>query len=194
MQMWKPLLIIVPAGLMLGAIGGHYARPVMKQRAGDDPWQQTFGRRAQRDGAVARPDDRTVSYNAYYAGGPSYPPPAADDDRAIAGWQGPDFRNWPDYKPEPMPTIEQLEAEVARRDTALDRQAMADGETVAGETPPADADTRASGDAADVDPKPQTYGGQIAGHPQVVTMPRSSSPATTTPEPRTAGGKLPAIW
>ena len=53
MQAWKPLLFIVPAGLLLGAIGGNYARPVLTQRVDDGSLQALFETRAQRYGTSA---------------------------------------------------------------------------------------------------------------------------------------------
>jgi hypothetical protein len=35
MQAWQPLLLILPAGLLLGMIGGRHAHPQMQQRGGE---------------------------------------------------------------------------------------------------------------------------------------------------------------
>lgn len=185
MQAWKPLLIAIPAGLLLGIAGGHFAHPVMKER-GDDGWLEAmFETRAARDGRtpVAPPQEAT-----YYVGGPSYDP-SLKDDRNVTAWQGPDFSDWPEYKPAPMPTIAELEAEVAARDAALERHATAGAATaVADEDPVADA-------AADARRIANEMNATAANPPtpQVADAAPAPDPAPGT-EPRSADGALPAIW
>ena len=50
MQAWKPLVLIVPAGLILGMVGGELARPVMAQRVTDKPWPSMLQTRSDREG------------------------------------------------------------------------------------------------------------------------------------------------
>lgn len=186
MQVWKPLLAILPAGLVLGMIGGHYARPVVQQRPGEDAVSKLFGdRSAGANTAAIAPDP---SYPAYDVAGPDSVPAFADDDREITGWQGPDFKNWPAYTPAPMPTIAQLQAETAARDAALDRHAYGQSTSSRDGESAADAAENAADDAASRFESPDT-----SGKPRPQDFP-SPSPGPQTAEPRTADGKLPAIW
>ena len=193
MQAWKPLLFVVPAGLLLGAIGGNYARPVMTQRLDDSSLQALFETRAQRYGTQptqAAPEDATYSSDQY-----SYPPYLDDrmlgGDREITGWQGATFANWPEYKP----SAAELEAQVAARDAALGQRAWAAAPTAAGDRTAAEAAAAAADDvAANAGDAAVSAGTDSQGTttgPKVVVV----SEALATPsEPRTADGKLPAIW
>lgn len=208
MQVWKPLLLIVPAGLVLGIVGAQYANPVIRQRGAGESWLDVFESRAQRYGAPpqaeAPPEQPTP-----YVGGSRYAP--RFDDRAVVGWQGPDFSGWPEYTPAPMPTIAELEAEVARRDAALDRRAAAaapeddsgqlaaaaaDAAQVAADDPRAGdevADDAGAGrGAAD---RVAESGSDATGHPKIVTFgPMASAAPGPAPEPRSVNGNLPATW
>jgi hypothetical protein len=167
------LLVVIPAGLLLGAVGGHYARPVLQQRADDAELQRIFQSATKRRDAQV-PAAPTLSHAAPQTGGIPYIP-ASTDDRTMTGWQGPDFAEWPEYTPAPMPTIEELQAELARRDAALGEAASSpegDGAVVAA----ADAQLTANDAKA----------AAVSGRARAVPAPG--------PEPRTAGGTLPAIW
>lgn len=187
MQAWKPLLIVIPAGLVLGVVGGHYARPVMTQRGAEDASQPFVETRSQRSGtATAEAPSETV----YYSGGYSYPPYL--DDSSFAAEPRPDFADWPEYEPAPMPTIAELKAGLAARDAALDQLATA--EPIAGPQ-----DQAAAGDATDVGtaagpPRPIATDPRVAVHPKLAALAPGQSAVAASPEPRTAGGALPAIW
>jgi hypothetical protein len=103
MQLWKPMALIVPAGLVLGMIGGKLAHPVMQERA-VEPWQSIFGNRPQQDGSANYPVQPEGPMT--YVGGYSYPPdigarPGTDDN---ADWT---------YADMPLPTVAQLDARQA---------------------------------------------------------------------------------
>jgi hypothetical protein len=196
MQVWRPLLIIVPAGLALGVVGGYYARPVMLERPVDGSLQALFETRAQRYGTSdlpTQPEDAT-----YYSGGYSYPPYLDDsmtgDDKSVTGWQGPDFADWPEYKPAPMPTVAELKAQLAARDAALAQRAMSASDPNASDESATDVAAEGAGEAvvrAGDDPEaPDADTPQDTGHPKVVVL----SPAAPAAEPPTADGNLPAIW
>jgi hypothetical protein len=53
-QVLEALFFVVPASLVLGAIGGEYARPVMTRKDDDSLLQSYFETRAQRDGTSNR--------------------------------------------------------------------------------------------------------------------------------------------
>lgn len=170
---WKPLLIIAPAGLLLGTIGGQLAKPVILQRAQDAPWQSMFQSRAERYGTSgqypAQPEGPMV-----YDGGYSYAPDFADTP---ADWTPPDYYRFADV---PLPTIAELDA----RQAAL----LADPEAQFASRS-ADA---AFGIALDA------QGTRADGLPPS-PAPDDAPPAATEqvalgPEPRTDGGALPAIW
>jgi hypothetical protein len=199
-QAWKPLLLIVPAGLLLGAIGGNYARPVLTKRADDGSLQAMFETRSQRYGAPATqaaPEDAT-----YYSGGYSYPPYLDNrmlgGDREITGWQGPSFADWPEYQPAPLPSAAEPEAQVAARDAALDQRAL--GSATAGtedQTAAQAAAATAANVAANADAQSlpdRTDGEDVAMGPKVVIVSSTDPSAAPPSEPRTADGKLPAIW
>jgi hypothetical protein len=198
LQAWKPLLIVLPAGLMLGAIGGHYSRPVMTDPADESSQQSAFRSRAERNGSSgmqAQPADAE-----YYAGGYSYPPYLDDrmlgGDREITGWQGPSFADWPEYQPAATPSSAQVEAQLAARDAALGRRAwdsFGTGDEQTAAEAAADAAADAAANAAD-GYRSGTFGGDgSANGPKAATLPPSSG-STTSREPRTPDGNLPAIW
>jgi hypothetical protein len=196
-QAWKPLLLIVPAGLLLGALGGQYARPVMTQRPDDGLLQSLLGTRGERSGAAAAeaaPDDAS-----YYSGEYSYPPYLDDrmggQDREITGWQGPSFAGWPEYKPAPMPSVAQLEAEVAARDAALGQRASGEYREGRDDESAAEAAADAAGDAA-ANAADQARSTSIDSQSSAEDAKDSppASPAAPSAEPRTADGNLPAIW
>ena len=197
MQAWKPLLIVLPTGLMLGAIGGQYARPVMTDQADESSLQSAFKSRAEHNrtsGNQAQPEDAE-----YYAGGYSYPPYLDDrmlgGDREITGWQGPSFADWPEYRPS-SPSAAQLEAQLAARDAALGRRAWdsfgtGDEQTAAEAAADAAADAAANASATY---RSGPFGGDggVSGS-KVAALPPSSG-STTSREPHTPDSNLPAIW
>jgi hypothetical protein len=197
-KVWKPLIFIIPAGLALGAIGGEYARPVMTQRGDDGSPQSYFETRAQRYGSAT--SDPQYQDATYYSGGYSYPPyldyVPRDDDKAAVGWQSPDFANLPAYTPTPMPTIAQLEAEVAARDAALGQRATATAETSADDQATADVAAEGAGDAVTTADQTQPADADTSateGHPKIVIVSQAAPPDTPSVEPKTADGTQ-AIW
>jgi hypothetical protein len=164
---WKPLLIVVPAGLVLGSIGGHWARPVMTQRAGDSAAQSMFQTRADRygrSGAYPKQAEGPVPYD----GGYSYAPDWAV--QAASTWTPPDYDHYADA---PLPTLAQLDAHQA----AL----LADPEVQFRSAAPGQPD----GDQ----PQAQDLSGTTGGE-----APPASAQVALGPEPRTDGGALPPIW
>jgi hypothetical protein len=161
MQVWKALVLIVPAGLALGMIGGNLANPVMQQRAAE-PWQSSFETRAQRYGS-AQSYPALPEGSIAYVGGYSYPP----DTRASP----PDYDSgdWT-YADAGLPTIAELDARQA--------ELLADPDVEFAVSPPDETEQLA--DAAP----------GAAGLPAQAAL----APADLGPEPRTADGKLPAIW
>jgi hypothetical protein len=147
MQVWKPLALIVPAGLLLGMVGGHLARPIMPERA-IEPWRSGAEQAEPADYPALAPSPMP------YAGGYSYPP-----DTGVEAWD-PGQDRWA-YADIPLPTIAELDA----RQAAL----LADPEVEFAVSPPGEL---ARADAAQARVPPTDFG----------------------PEPRTADGKLPAIW
>ena len=194
-KLWKPLFFIIPAGLALGAIGGEYARPVMTQRGDDGSLRSHFETRTQRYGTSN--SDPQYEDATYYTGGYSYPPDLdyapRDDDNTVVGWQSAEFADWSDYTPAPMPTIAQLEAEVAARDAALQQRAAA-------AAPSSTTDEATSGVAAGAgdavtepdDAQPAALDSS-EGHPKVIVISQAAPPAELSPEPKTADGN-PALW
>lgn len=162
MQPWKPLLVIVPAGLVLGIIGGKLAHPVMQERA-SEPWQSMFETRAQRYGTAGAYSSQPQSSIAY-VGGYSYPPDTS-------GWS--DAYDPPDWLDEdvPLPTLAELDARQAEllADPDVEFATRAPAEPLAPAVPDESA---------------------IGGNPSQVAL----TPVDAGPEPRTARGKLPAIW
>jgi hypothetical protein len=171
MRLWQRLLLIVPAGLLLGMAGGQFAQPVMTQRLGDEPWQSMFQTRADRDGASSdyptQPEGPMT-----YDGGYSYAPAWASHD----DWSPPDYYHYSDV---PLPTLAELDA----RQAAL----LADPEKQFASTPPPEAVEQAADDA-------EAAADQAR---QSATVPAASvaaaDPAELAPEPHTADGQ-PAIW
>ncbi len=158
MQMWKPLALIVPAGLVLGMIGGHLARPVMQDRA-VEPWQSIFGTRAQQYGTADYPVQPQGPMT--YVGGYSYPPEPSD-------WSKPyDEAEWNDSRA-PLPAIAELDARQA--------ELLADP----------DVEFAVSAPAYETGPT----GMDLPQQPAQVAL----APVDPGSEPRTADGKLPAIW
>jgi hypothetical protein len=103
MQLWKPMALIVPAGLVLGMVGGKLAHPVIQERA-VEPWQSIFGSRTQQGGSASfpvQPDEPMA-----YVGGYSYPP---DADGRSGSY---DTTDWT-YAAVPLPTVAQLDARQA---------------------------------------------------------------------------------
>jgi hypothetical protein len=154
MQLWKPLMLILPAGLVLGMVGGKLVHPVMKDRA-VEPWQSIFGNRAQQYGSAA---DYPVQPEGpmTYVGGYSYPPDMSD-------WSGPyDNADW-SYADVPLPTIAELDARqaelLADPDVEFAVSAPSEAEQTA-EDPPPQAAKVALG--ADTGPEPRTPDGQPA--------------------------------
>lgn len=79
MQPWKPLLAILPAGLLLGIVGGQASRPVMLIED-ERPWPQSVREKA-RETEVRQP-----AYDGgfnFYSRGYSYRP---DLDYEIHAW------------------------------------------------------------------------------------------------------------
>ncbi len=101
MRVWKALVLIVPAGLALGMVGGNLARPVMQQRA-VAPGQPKFETRAQRYGS-AQPSPVLPEGPTTYVGGYSYRPDGSDWSR------GHDDGDWPSADT-PLPTMAELDA------------------------------------------------------------------------------------
>jgi hypothetical protein len=103
MQLWKPLVLIIPAGLVLGMIGGHLARPVMQERAGE-PWQSIFLTRSQQYGTTNYPTQGQGP--TPYVGGYSYPPETIDLYHAYD-------ETVPTYADAPLPSVDSLDARQA---------------------------------------------------------------------------------
>jgi len=198
-QAWKPLLIVIPAGLLLGSIGGHYARPVMTEHP-DTSLDALFQSRAERNGAdAAAPQPQDASY---YSGAYSYPPYLDDrmlgGGREIVGWQGPRFSDSPEYKPAPMPSVAQLQAQLAARDAALGQRAWSgygesDEDVSAAEAASAAAANAAANAADPAQPRFSDEADSPAG-PKVVVFSHATPPAVANGEPSTPDGNLPAIW
>ena len=172
--MWKPLLLIAPAGLFLGAIGGQMARPVLTQRESDDSLQAMFQTRAERyglDSSNPTQADSTTPYD----GGYSYVPDWVT--RANANWSPPGEDAWSySYAAAPLPTLAQLDA----RQAAL----LADPEKeYAVHTPPESDESAAPRQPESAEPN--AADGQD-------DAPATQAPENS-PEPRTADGQ-PAIW
>jgi len=174
MPMWKPLLLIAPAGLFLGAIGGQMARPVLTQRESDDALQAMFQTRAERyglDSSSPTQADGTTPYD----GGYSYVPDWAT--RTNANWSPPGEDAWSySYAAAPLPTLARLDA----RQAAL----LADPEKEYAVHPPAEPDESAVPSQPESPP------------PNAADAHDGASPAQApeiAPEPRTADGQ-PAIW
>jgi len=176
MPLWKPLLLIVPAGLVLGIIGGNLAKPVLNQRESDGALQAMFQTRAERYGLHSSASAQAMS-PTYNDGGYSYVPDWVS--RVNANWSPPHEDAWSySYAAAPLPTVAQLDS----RQAAL----LADPDQQFAVHQPAEASEAADvarAEATDAAP-PQASGSSIA-------MAGESVPGS--PEPRTADGE-PAIW
>jgi hypothetical protein len=150
MRLWKPLALIVPAGLVLGTIGGKLAHPVMQQRA-VEPWQSIFGARAQQYGSADYPVQPEGPMT--YVGGYSYAPDVGE-------WSRPyDEADWT-YADVPLPTVAELDARQA--------ELLADPDVEFAVSPPAGDAGPAAEDPpqvalapADVGPEPRTADGGL---------------------------------
>lgn len=178
MPLWKPMLMIVPAGLALGAIGGNLAHPVMQQRPGDDAVQAMFQNHA----------DRYALSNAYpeqpqgdlpYVGGYSYAPDWARG--SAQGWSSPyDEREWA-YSDLSLPKLTDLDA---RHAALLANPEVEFAVTVPVDEPRGAADVAQASAADAAEPSTETTTTDMA---VAATMERG-------PEPRSVDGQLPAIW
>ena len=164
MQVWKPLLIIIPAGLVLGAYGGELANPVVQLRGGDEPWRQMFQPQIEpgHSGIMieAPPQDP-------YVGGYSYAPSFAELEPVE--WPEPQVDydyGWAGHPDMPLPTMEELDARLAAN-------------TV--EPAPPITHSRRPLDVRRTDAGADPAGADQAQEP----LPG---------EPRAANGALPAIW
>jgi hypothetical protein len=198
MKAWERLLIIIPAGLALGAVGGHLASPVPVQRGDDSSWRTLFETRAQRYGTTTPQAPLTDA--TYYSDSYSYPPyldDTADDSRSMTGWQGQSFDNWPDYTPAPMPTIAELRAQVAARNAVVASEAASAAGALPNDDPADDLAAQGAGEAisSDDDALPiESDSAEDAPHPKIVVFPRATaSPAVASAEPPAADG-APALW
>lgn len=177
MYLWKPLLAILPAGLALGAVGGHMAKPVLTQRVGDEPWQAMFQSRGTSTGthdAYQPPIEGPMNYD----GGLSYAPGWAKyDDNVGVPLPGENTFAYYDTK---LPTVAELDvhqaALLADPDKQYTSQQARDQDALARD----DVQLAAAG-------PPQASDG-----PKVVTFPTASA-ADSAPEPSRADGE-PAIW
>lgn len=158
MQLWKPLALIVPAGLVLGMIGGHLARPEMQARV-LEPWQSVFGTRAGQHGSGDYPVQSEGPMT--YVGGYSYPPDTRDRSQPYDG-------SGSTYADAQLPAIAKLDARQA--------ELLADPDVEFAVSPPGD-------EFEPVTREPSQPAAQVA-----------LAPADAGPEPRTADGKLLAIW
>jgi len=176
MPLWKPLLLIVPAGLVLGMIGGNLAKPVVNQRESDGALQAMFQTRAERYGLDSSSPEQAAS-PAYYDGGYSFVPDWSTGSNA--NWSPPTEDAWSySYAAAPLPTLAQLDARQAALLADPDKQFAVHRPVDASEAPDV-------AQAAAIDAKPpQASGSSIA-------MAGESLP--NSPEPRTADGE-PAIW
>jgi hypothetical protein len=169
MRLWQRLVLIVPAGLLLGMAGGQFAQPVMTQRIGDEPWQAMFQHRADRNGTAAdyptQPEGPMT-----YDGGYSYAPSWAGQ----ADWSPPEFDRYGDIA---LPTVAELDA----RQASL----LADPEKQFATPAPSDAVAQAGPDAeaAAANARETATASGVA----------AADPADLAPEPHTADGQ-PAIW
>jgi hypothetical protein len=151
MQPWKPLLLIAPAGLLLGMAGGKLANPVIQERS-VEPWQSVFGNRTQQEGSANYPIQPEGPMT--YVGGYSYPPDMGDFMKPY------DEADWT-YANVPLPTIAELDARQA--------ELLADRDVEFAVSKPAEETDPAAGDPpqvalapADLGPEPRTADGQPA--------------------------------
>jgi len=108
MQAWKPLVLVVPVGLILGMVGGELARPVMTQRVTDEPWSSMLQTRSDREGQSREYPDQPQD-GLPYVGDYSFPP---DVGATNAEWTPPHEDRWT-YADAPLPTVAQLDARQA---------------------------------------------------------------------------------
>lgn len=158
MQAWKRLLIVAPAGLILGMFGSQLARPVMAQRATNEPWQSVLGVRRDVDHQSSDYPELPGSDLAH-VGGYSFPP---DMGATNADWpQLPEDRS--SYADAPLPTVAQLDARQAALLADPDVQFAVHPPTE--ESPPAETSrTEANDDAQTATafgPEPSTPDGQL---------------------------------
>lgn len=176
MQVWKPLLIVVPAGLLLGMAGGHWANPVMTQRTGDEAGQAMFQARGDRYGTTtAYPGE--AEQPIAYVGGYSYPPYLMHDASGAAVYDSSPFA----YSDIPLPTVAELDAKQA----AL----LADPDVEFASKP-----QPAVEQAADAAQAVADQAQQMPGQAKEIAFAPSAPAAQLAPEPRSADGSLPAIW
>lgn len=142
MHLWKPLALILPAGFLLGMVGGQLAPPVMADRAAE-PWRSAVQARAQSHQPTTYPPQPTA-----YVGGYSFAPDMS------AG--GPDYgsSDW-EYSDAPLQTIAELDA----RQAAL----LADPDVEFAVSPPDEPApaARLVTPSADFGPEPRTSDGEL---------------------------------
>lgn len=173
----------IGGGLLLGAIGGHLANPVVLQRAGDEPWRDMLEAdttAADNGATIEAPPQDLHPYGGRY----SYAPAFADE--AIEAWPDPYISDpyldaeWLEHEenwPEP-PTIAELDARWAEWEA---RNAEVYGRTV--ELPPPSPVDSIAAEAEHVVDEAEAAADQL--RPLSDTLP---------PEPHVADGQLPAIW
>lgn len=168
----KFLMVTMGGGLLLGAIGSHFTRPVMLERAGDEPWRHML--EADATGASATLADNVPPDPRPYGGRRSYAPAFADEP--LQAWNDPyPAPEWLEYAeewPEP-PTLAELDA----RWESEPPEPSAYGRTVEF-PPPSAAETAVRAQDAAEDARAAT------GTAKAEPLP---------PEPRIARGELPAI-
>ncbi|HSQ96695.1 MAG TPA: hypothetical protein VLM18_11445 [Croceibacterium sp.] len=108
MQAWKPLVVIVSAGLILGMVSGELTRPVMAQRVTDKPWPSMLQARSDRKGQSPDYPDQQQDGQGY-VGGYSFAPVVRATN---ARWTPPHEDRWA-YADAPLPTVAQLDARQA---------------------------------------------------------------------------------
>lgn len=181
MPLWKPLLLIAPAGLLLGAIGGRMAQPVLTQRESDATLQAMFQTRADRYGSSSAYPAQTADVT-YYDGGYSFVPDWVS--RVDANWSPPHEDAWSySYAAAPLPSVAQLDARQAALLADPEKQFAVHHPDLAGE--PAEAAPAAAPDTSAA----QTGGETVA----MAATPSTGEPPAQSSEPRKADGE-PAIW
>jgi hypothetical protein len=157
MKLWQRLLIILPAGLVLGMVGSRFAQPVLNQRAGDRSSQATLQTTADRGDAQSSypvQPEATTAYGGDYGHAPAW---AAADN-----WSG----DQTPYSDASTPTIGELDARQA--------ELLADPEQQFATAPAPDPVARAArsvsqppaniadADPADLSPEPRKADGEPA--------------------------------
>jgi hypothetical protein len=154
MKLWQRLLIIVPAGFVLGMVGSRFAQPVMNQRVGDRPSQAALQTTADRDGAPSGYPARTDGATAYEGGYGPAPAWAARGDGAAG--QTP-------YSDVSMPTLAELDARqaelLANPEQEFATAATPDAAARSASAPPT---SIADADPADLSPEPRKADGEPA--------------------------------